>query len=451
MWLATLVALALTAEVRTLAAQDMSSSEFRSNDYAIDLFTGPVLGSPRIVGMAGAYGAIATGIDGSMFNPVGYAERAEEEIDTWEWELTGGIWLGGLFSRNDVDNNGSRKLEAQDAFQFSLGGRLQIGSGGFGISLLSETYELDQSSGAHSELSFSTYRFGTAYAFMRGSLVGGVAARGISFSLSDANAPSEDDLVSFDGLGAEIGVLLRPAHQRYRASTVVRTPVSSRVESESKVMVVDGLRTVRGFVLPEEIRVPWEVDVGFAYQFGARRTNVPWRNPNQLKRELSEKLSKGLYVPPPSNGGPAYPPLPDDEAATLKVAMEHEREAARRYLRHQPRRYVLLSGDVLFSGRTARGQGVQAFVAQRREASGRKVSIGVRAGVESEVMENRLKLRGGSYLEPSRFARAHYRPHGTFGSDVRLFDLWEWSIRASATLDVAPRYFDWGLSVGLWH
>ena len=446
------LALPLLLHALPLAAQDAPpTSGFRSNDFAIDLFTGPVLGSARMVGMAGAYGAIATGIDGSMINPAGYAERTEEEIDSWEWELTGGIWLGGLWARNDFDNNGKRKEEAQDAFQVSLGGRIQVASSGFGVSLISQTYELDQASGQHSELSFITYRFGTAYAFMRGTLVLGLAGRGISFSIADADARSDTDLVSFDGLGGEVGALLRPAYERYRLGAVLRTPVSSRVTTGSRIDEVDGVRQVRGFVLPREVHVPWEVDLGFAYQFGERRSNVPWRNPNQIKREVRAQLAEDSYVPPPQNGGPPYPALPKDPKAALQKAMEHEEEAARRYLRHQPRRYVLLSSDVLFSGRTEDGQGVQAFVAQRPEASGRKISIGVRVGVESEVAENRLKLRGGSYLEPSRFRRASYRPHGTFGTDVRLFDVWHWSIRASATLDLAPRYFDWGLSVGFWH
>jgi hypothetical protein len=303
----------------------------------------------------------------------------------------------------------------------------------------------------HSDLSFITYRIGTAYAFMRGSLVAGFSGRLVSFSISDSAAETSKDLVSFDGVGGEFGVLIRPAYERYRVGAVLRTPVSSRVENDEEVQDVNGLRMVRGFVLPTQVHVPWEVDLGFAYQFGERRTNVPWRNPNQIKREVRAQLKDGSYVPPPQNGGPPYPELPSDPRAALNAAMEHEQEAARRYLRHQPRRYVLLSSDVLFYGRTPNGQGVQAFVAQRPEASGRKISIGVRVGAESEVLENRLKLRCGGYMEPTRFAHASYRPHGTLGSDVRLFDLWHWSIRASATLDLAPRYFDWGLSVGFWH
>jgi hypothetical protein len=446
LWLA--CALCWLVPARLLA--QASASEFRSNDYAIDLYTGPVLGSPRIVGMAGAYGAIATGIDGSVFNPAGYAERAETELGSWEWELTGGIWLGGLFSRNDFDNDGSKKLEAGDALQLSVGGRIQVGNVGFGLTAIAQNHTLKDETGVSTDVGLITYRAGGAYAFMRGSVVAGAALRGLSLDISDTEATSDEPLITFDGLGAELGALYRPAYQRHRASLVVRTPVSSRPESEGETGA-DGVRRVRGFVLPKEVHAPWEVDVGFAYQFGARRSNVPFVNPNRRKRELKQELESGTYTPPPTHGGKPYPALSDDPREALQQALDHEREAAKRFVRSQPRQYVLLSGDLLFSGRTDKGQGVQAFLAQERASSGRKVSVGVRMGAESELVENRLKLRGGSYLEPSRFARVHYRPHGTLGSDVRLFDAWQWSIRASATLDVAPRYFDWGLSVGLWH
>ena len=37
------------------------------------------------------------------------------------------------------------------------------------------------------------------------------------------------------------------------------------------------------------------------------------------------------------------------------------------------------------------------------------------------------------------------------GFDIRLFDVWHWGIRLSSAVDVAPRYLDWGISIGFWH
>ena len=83
--------------------------------------------------------------------------------------------------------------------------------------------------------------------------------------------------------------------------------------------------------------------------------------------------------------------------------------------------------------------------------------MGVRGGMEVEPWTGRLKLRVGGYLEPARYEHASWRMHGTAGFDVRLFtwDLFGWfnpfSIRVGAMVDIAPRYFNWGVGVGFWH
>jgi hypothetical protein len=427
-------------------------SGYKSNNYAIDLFNGPVSGGGRVVGMGGAYSALATGIDGSLFNPVGYGERAEQELDFFEWDLTGSLGLAGFFVRNDVDNNGKKNdLVADDMLTYSAGGRLQLGNFGAGATMSGQLYDLVDGD-AKSTVVFNVWRAGAAYSFHRNSLVLGVGVRAITFDVSTPLPDGQKDtLIRFEGQGLETGALYRPPFERYRIGAVVRLPVESRAKSDEKVQIVDGVRMVQGFVLPEQVHVPWELQGGFAYQLGERRSNVPWRNTRKLRGQLAEQLSDGTYESPPTYGGPSYPPLPDERRAAIRKAVAHDREAQRRYIRHQPRQYVLLSGDAILYGATDHGQGVAAFLKQQPERSGRKVSLGLRLGAESEVISNRLKVRGGAYLEPSRFARGYYRPHGTLGSDVRMFDAWGYSFRLTATLDGAPRYFDWGLSLGFWY
>lgn len=421
---------------------------FQTNDYAIDLFTGPVMAGGRIRGMAGAYTAIGSGIDGSVFNPAGYAERIESEIKWWEWELTGSLSLGGIFRNNDFDNNGSDDLGSADVISVGLGGRLQFGHLGTGLSALGQTYTLkDEQGRAYADVTLTNLRFGAGYSFLGGGLVLGGTLRGVILEVD--RALTGENLVSFSGLGAEVGALIRPALKRYRVGAVVRTPLQSRPTS-SRVEMVDGLRTAQGLVLPSRVQVPWEVDVGFAYQFGERRANVPWRETTGIRRNLESQLESGTYQPPPLYDGPAYPSIPDYPRGALRQAIANDREAERRLIRNQPRRYVLVSADLIVYGKARNGQGLTSFLTQVPEASGARHSFGVRAGVESEVMQNRLKIRCGSYLEPSRFQRSYYRPHGTAGFDVRLFDLWRWSFRMTATVDVAPRFFDWGAAIGMW-
>jgi hypothetical protein len=430
-------------------AQQQPGTGFTSNDYAIDLFTGPVVAGGRIRGMAGAYTAIASGIDGSVFNPAGYAERVESEINWWEWELTGSLSLGGIFHNNDFDNNGEDDLGSADAFSIGLGGRMQFGHLGSGLSAVSQTFTLKEAGGkAYADVVLTNLRYGMGYAFLDGDFVAGATLRGVILQVDSSATGAR--LVSFGGLGAEFGALWRPAHERYRAGAVVRTPLQSNPTTTSDVEIVNGLRTAEGLVLPSRVHVPWEIDVGFAYQFGERRANVPWRETTGIRNNLRRQVMEGTYYPPPLYDGKPYPPLPDDPKAALKQAIANDREAERRLIRNQPRRYVLVSGDLILYGKTVDGQGLTSFLTQRPETSGARNSFGMRFGVESEVLQNRLKVRGGSYLEPSRFQRNFYRPHVTAGFDVRLFELWRWSFRATATVDLAPRFFDWGAAIGIW-
>src|SRR5690606_33498287 len=103
-----------------------AAAQFDTNDYNIDLFTGPVLGASRIVGMGGAHTAIASGIDGAAYNPAGYAERVEKEINFFAFDITAGLQLGGLFRNNDIENNGTRGLRGADIIQAGLGMRFQF-------------------------------------------------------------------------------------------------------------------------------------------------------------------------------------------------------------------------------------------------------------------------------------------------------------------------------------
>jgi hypothetical protein len=93
---------------------------------------------------------------------------------------------------------------------------------------------------------------------------------------------------------------------------------------------------------------------------------------------------------------------------------------------------------------------LSGFLRQTAQRSGDQIAFGLRVGAESEVWQDRMKVRLGSYLEPSRTNRKFYRLHGTLGLEARLFDFWSWSAGITATVDVAKLYFNWGLGLGLW-
>ncbi|MDB4986790.1 MAG: hypothetical protein JWN04_1968 [Myxococcaceae bacterium] len=437
-------------------------TRFSQNNYTLDLVTTPVLGGGRILGMAGAHVAIASGIDGAAFNPAGYAERYEKEVDWFAFDVTGGLSLSNVFTQNDFDNDGKTNKSSGTTRQVSLGARIQLSYGGTGINWLQRRYSLRGEAGRNFDVTLDTWRTGLAYSFLNGGLVVGTTLSIYKFSVaangSDSTFSQLTQLTPFGnsknptgyrGFGAEFGVLLRPAKKRYRLGFVATTPVHGRL-AEAKSADPDGVRRAQGLVLPQDVHVPWQVATGVAYQFGERRTNTPWRNTKHLRHDLAQQIAEGTYQAPEAFGEAPYQKLPSDPEKALDVAMANWSEYERRLRRHQPRRYVLLAADVLMYGRTDNGHGIDAFLNQTPERSGQKISYGARVGIESEVWPDRLKVRGGTYLEPSRFKRSDYRPHATTGFDVRLFDLWRWSVRGTATADLAPRYFNWGIAFGLW-
>ena len=101
--------------------------------------------------------------------------------------------------------------------------------------------------------------------------------------------------------------------------------------------------------------------------------------------------------------------------------------------------------------------GVSSMLAQVVDRSGERATVGMRAGAETEVVPNRLQLRVGAYLEPTRFRESTPRLHGTTGFEVRVL---EWSafglfpedtaFRISGAVDGSRDYFGWSLGVGTW-
>lgn len=110
------------------------------------------------------------------------------------------------------------------------------------------------------------------------------------------------------------------------------------------------------------------------------------------------------------------------------------------------------------SGTAEEAVGVDSFLSQVVNRSGEEIAFSPRIGAESEVWPKLLKLRAGTYFEPTRFETSAPRWHATAGCDIRLFrwdvfgiwpDHYLWRVRASA--DVSERYFVWGLSIGGWY
>ncbi len=123
-----------------------------------------------------------------------------------------------------------------------------------------------------------------------------------------------------------------------------------------------------------------------------------------------------------------------------------------------PRRYYLLTADLWFNGRVENGVGVESLLFQTVQRSGEKVTVSPRLGFETEVWPTRMKIRGGTYLEPSRFAASSPRLHGTLGLDISLFKwdvvgLWpdDYRWQVTAAIDLASHYGAFSFGIGGWY
>ena len=201
-------------------------------------------------------------------------------------------------------------------------------------------------------------------------------------------------LVTINGTGLIAGVLWTPLNQPYRIGAKLRTPTLANQPTGN----IDPSDVS---FMPDAVNVPWQLGLGASYQFGPRPFN------EQPKADAPETLS------------PAQ------------------------------RRHLLFAADLIVTGATNNGLDTVAYLLNERELSGKNPSISLRLGAESEIIPNRLIVRGGSYFEPCRRARCVGKWHGTGGMDLRFRA--HWDLRFGVAVDVARRYQNAGVSLGLWY
>ncbi|MDD9936222.1 MAG: hypothetical protein OXT09_21600 [Myxococcales bacterium] len=478
LWLAAL----LWALASTGARAQSDGEPLTESDFNIDFVVGPILGAGRIIGLGGAYTALATGVDGTRWNPATYASRDQWALDWLEWDVAFGLIPGSL-RNTDFDNDGDSGFEYDSFIFLTLGLGFQFGELGVGGAVTTQSYEI----GGGTNLSLTVGNWGGGYAFLKGQLVLGLSARTVSLTITEG---ADQPLVDFNGTGPEAGAVLRLSDEPWRIGLAARLPVESD-RADTPV--------ASGFVLPQQVRLPWEIQLGAAWQIGPRPLNGAWVNPNlervyaeramhaarrarlkeQLEREELDRrvdLAAGSAPPRVAHLSPRVAPprhsgdLPQDpswweeekdrrlrEERELRAQLEEDALERRRNLRAMSRRYLLMSAETILVGPTDSGIGVESFLTQVRRGSGQDLSFGFRFGVEGEPIAQYVKMRAGSYFEPSRFEGVPYRVHGTIGTDIRLFswDLFglldEFTLSLGGSADVAERYVNLGVGIGLWH
>ena len=461
-----------------------------TSSYSIDLYQGAVLAGNRVMGLSGAYVAIAEDVDGDLQNPAAPAMRPFFSTEYFDYWLGLGLTFPGRLASIDFFNSGSRtgfRGAADEPVFVTPALNLQWGTLGIGLTLEVQNYTVQGAAPGGVELAaassldavLTTVHLQCANSFFDGQLVLGAGLRYLNMELDAAAGENRTStLFGTSGSGIELGAVWRPNLRPFRLGVAFRSridtqPTFSRTllpTPEGDILLGDDSNPL---FLPERVSAPWDVNVGAAVQLGRRplnplsqtidsvaeRARLTFRL-RQLERD-EERERRLAAAQSAAERETVEQELSRDElqdSQRLRQAFDDARRALALSSAQVERFYVLLTASLVISGRVTDGVGVESFLDQVVNRSGGQIVYSPRFGVESEVWEDRLKLRGGSYLEPSRFATSHARVHGTLGGDVRLFGwdvfgLWpdDYMWQLGGSVDVAPRYFSWGVSLGGWY
>ncbi|WP_434048034.1 MULTISPECIES: hypothetical protein [Sorangium] len=460
-----------------------SAQPLQDNAYALDLFQGPILAPLRVTGIAGAYAGYAEGIAGMVANAAAPAVREPFSFRWLEWDVAASISIPiELFENNDFDNSGAIDLDYSNFVYMTLGGQLQAGDFGVGVNAELQRYTLMDAVGGETTVVTGKYHFLGGVRLLGDALVLGAGARAVTLGLG-----AEQTDLTIAGISPEVGVLIRPDWASYRLGATFRLPVNGGRLLGEGVVVDRGVRRAGGLILPNEVVLPWEIELGLAVQVGPRPLNPAWINPRDQERELREMIARRrserearrefeLRAIADPEERAARERAFSAERARERAADERElaagpdileRERRARYW-NWPREHLLITAELLVTGAVANGVSLEHFLAQNRPGSdrgdptsGAHVSFSPRFGIETEPIPGRVHTRFGSYYEPNRFGRLGSgrvgRQHFTFGADLRVLSTTFWGLfpevayTLQASMDFAPRYDSVSAGIGVWH
>jgi hypothetical protein len=369
------------------------------SNYSIELYDGVAIGNAAVVGMGGATVALASGTAGTLFNASAPAVKLTTDTDHWNWDYHLDYLNGSLST--DYDNNGSPVDHGRRDFTtVGIGGR--IGEWAAAFTFTDQTAPVDATVpvagrgdvplvAATDRLQFAVARF-----VPRIDTAIGVSVTKAIFDFSpDCSGAGCESLFSISGTGLELGATWAPRGQSFRIGTALSTPIYG-----GDVTGCDP-NDCAGWILPHNIVSAPRIAVGGAYRFAATDWN---------------QLVGGWFR--------------DEKAVTV-------------------------ASDVVVTDSIDNAFGLEAFGTHMLQRSGRHPSVSVRVGTEYEWLPGRLRVRGGSYWEPSRYVGVPGRLHITFGLELRVFEVTVFGKphrgRITLTSDAANHFSNSGVSVGFWH
>jgi len=489
-----LVLLALLGSVglsaRAAGQLGPDGSPITTSNYTVDLTRGVVISTSRVIGLSGAATSLAQGVEGGLQNPAAVAYRGPQWPDWYDYWLA----LGSTFpfQSGDFYNSGrvlgNTGAVSNDTFFLIPGAYFQMWNLGIGLTIDSQFIRLKGVVNPATmeqetlRLRFTTFHIQAGYGFFNGQLILGGGLRILrQRAFQSKRIVSDGDVYKTLGLGAEVGLILRPHHKRWSLGASVFPTISTGVGTKGNITPnPDGDIVVGDFFLPRSTKIPTTGSVGFSYQFGPRPPNPPWVSAEALAADELERLDRRKRAAKEAEqeeiaavrarGGPdvelcvqAVEQKYARKYARIKQTRKETKKLAWDMLRKQyrwgwPRRYYLLTADLWFNGRVDNGVGVESLLFQTVQRSGEKITVSPRVGFETEAVPTRMKIRAGTYLEPTRFAQSTPRIHGTLGFDISLFKwnvfgLWpdDYRWQVSAALDLARKYTSFSVGIGGWY
>jgi hypothetical protein len=424
--------------------------------------------------------------------------REPFSFDWLDYDVDVDLSLPGAYGGTDFDDHGpnvDKRLQATtNGFLYAhAGAQVQLGELGASVTGEFFQYAITPSNapapGAPAAtqgvtLAYGRYHALVAYGLADNQLVLGSGLRIVTLQVKAAGGSltSGASLVTLDGAGPEVGAILKPNNLPFRLGVTARAPVQGTVAGLTSFLTAGAVghggpavTSVEGFVLPSRATLPWEVEMGFAFQLGPRPLNPPWLDPLEMDRAVRRRIEEDraarardearetAETPPAERAAKQLEIAAREQSLRLieddHLAAEDKRLRSIRAAREAnwPRERITLYGELLVTGTSESAVSLEGFATQTMEPVGRSLSISPRSGIESEPVPNWVHARVGWYLEPSRFEEGSARQHFTLGGDVKLFPFSPWGIfgdqvwRLSVSADLAPRYQNYGIGLGAWH
>jgi hypothetical protein len=399
----------LVAPALALALAPAAAAQTFDGTQGVDTYTGPVISPARIMGLGGAYVAVAEGLDGAQANPAAVAHRSRRLDRGWDWDwlLTWYVPAPEEVVAQDLGNDGESDASLSGIGNAQLGLSFQRGRLGVGIFARGWTVVAPREGVGDLQVETTDASLAVGWSALRDALVVGASVTDVSgvVSILPGGAPAEPaHRLEYSGSTLRFGLLYRPRGRPYRLGASFHPEASARAAGDRSALPV---------TTPARFVFPWSVSLGASAWVGpnARRYNEP-------------------------------PPFEVERHAEWGPGPEWEETR---------RRPVLLSAQVDVVGRSPRSVTVESVLDPSGGAvpSGERASMSVRAGAEWEPYPERLRVRGGTYLEPSRTGDSP-RVHGTFGLEGRIPFFRGYDLKLGLAGDLASRFRNVSLSLGLW-